>query len=252
MQGMERARNCGLVVLAALTALFVTPARTQTPELRKLYPKMAPLGLYLMNRGAEITLARSAAPAAISRDASVLVLTRHGWETAVNGTNGFVCMVERGWAVSIDFDEIWNRKIRGADCINAAAARTIVPVVRKLTDMALAGYSDAQRAAGIREAFAKGEIPQLDAGAMGYMMSKQSYLTDQDGHNGPHLMMFVPVRSAEAWGAGAANSPVVASVSYWFATDDQNPLNKTLPPIRVFAVAVTNWSDGTPAGKHGD
>jgi hypothetical protein len=251
MQVMERARNCGLVVLAALTAL-VTAAEAQTPDLRKLYPKMAPLGQYLMNRDAEITLAQSAAPAAISRDASVLVLTPRGWETAVNGTNGFVCMVERGWAVSIDFAEMWNPKIRGADCINAAAARTIMPVVRKLTAMVLAGDSDAQRAAGVRAAFAKGEIPLLDAGAMGYMMSKHSYLTDQDEHNGPHLMMFVPGLRAEAWGAGAANSPVVASVSYWFATDDQNPLNKTLPPIRVFAVVVANWSDGTPAGKHAD
>lgn len=247
MQGMERARDCGLVVLAALTVLLVTAAKPQTPDLRKLYPKMAPLGLYLMNRDAEITLARSAAPAAISHDASILVLTRQGWETAVNGTNGFVCMVERGWAVSIDFAEMWNPKMRGADCLNAAAARTIVPVVRKLTAMALAGDSDEQRAAGIRAAFAKGEIPQLDAGAMGYMMSKQSYLTDQDGHNGPHLMMFVPVRSAEAWGAGAANSPVMASVSYWFPNDDGNPLNKTLPPIRVFAVVVASWSDGAEA-----
>ena len=169
MEEMERPRNCGLVVLAALTALLVTAAKAQTPDLRKLYPKMAPLGLYLMNRDAEITLARSAAPAAISRDASVLVLTRQGWETAVNGTNGFVCMVERGWAVSIDFAEMWNPKMRGADCLNATAAQTIVPVVRKLTAMALAGDSDAQRAAGIRAAFAKGEIPRLEAGAMGYM-----------------------------------------------------------------------------------
>jgi hypothetical protein len=249
MQGMERARNCGLAVLAALAALLVTAAKAQTRDLRKLYPKMAPLGDYLMNRQAEITLARSAAPAPISHDATVLVLTRQGWETAAQGTNGFVCMVERGWAVSIDFTEMWNPEMRGADCLNAAAARTIVPVVRKLTAMALAGDSDAQRAAGIRAAFAKGEIPRLEAGAMGYMMAKGSYLTDQDGHNGPHLMMFVPERSGAAWGAGAANSPVVASVSYWFPNDDRNPLNKTLPPMRVFAVVVANWSDGTPAGN---
>lgn len=247
MQEMERARNCGLFVLAALTALLVTAVKAQTLDLRKLYPKMAPLDSYLMNRDTEIALARSAAPAAISRDASILVLTRHGWDTAVNGTNGFVCMVERGWAVSIDFAEMWNPKMRGADCLNAAAARTIVPVVRKLTAMVLAGDSDDQRAAGIRAAFAKGEIPQLDAGAMGYMMSKGSYLSDEDGHNGPHLMMFVPENRGAAWGAGAANSPVVASVSYWFPNDDGNSLNKTLPPIRVFAVVVANWSDGSEA-----
>ena len=39
---------------------------------------------------------RSAAPDAISRDATVLVLGRHGYETAVEDKNGWVCMVERG------------------------------------------------------------------------------------------------------------------------------------------------------------
>ena len=44
-----------------------------------------------MDRDAEIALARSAAPDAISHDASVIVLTRHGYETAVQGKNGWVC-----------------------------------------------------------------------------------------------------------------------------------------------------------------
>jgi hypothetical protein len=39
---------------------------------------MAPIEQYLMDRDAEIALARSAAPDAISHDASVIVLTRHG------------------------------------------------------------------------------------------------------------------------------------------------------------------------------
>jgi hypothetical protein len=60
------------------------------------YPKMAPIGQYLMDRTAEIALARSATPDAISHDAAVLVLTRHGYETAVQGKNGWVCMVGRG------------------------------------------------------------------------------------------------------------------------------------------------------------
>ena len=45
-----------------------------------------------MDRTAEIALARSAAPESISRDGEVLVLGRHGFETAVKGKNGFVCM----------------------------------------------------------------------------------------------------------------------------------------------------------------
>src|SRR6202167_5713508 len=68
------------------------------------YPSMAPLDQYLMDRDAEIAMARSAAPEAISRDAEVLVLGRHGYETAVKGKNGFVCVVERGWMSPFDGD----------------------------------------------------------------------------------------------------------------------------------------------------
>lgn len=61
------------------------------------YTKMAPVDQYLMaDRDAEIAMARSAAPDAISRGATILVLGRQGYETAVEGKNGFVCMVERG------------------------------------------------------------------------------------------------------------------------------------------------------------
>ena len=59
---------------------------------------MAPIEQYLMaNRNAEIALAQSAGPESISREAEVLVLGRHGYETAVKGKNGFVCVVERSW-----------------------------------------------------------------------------------------------------------------------------------------------------------
>ena len=61
------------------------------------YSKMAPVDQYLMERNAEILLARSAAPDSISSDAKILVLGRQGYETAVRGKNGFVCMVERSW-----------------------------------------------------------------------------------------------------------------------------------------------------------
>jgi hypothetical protein len=61
------------------------------------HPNMASIDQYLMpDRNAEIALARSAAPQAISRDAKILVLGHHGYETAVEGKNGFVCVVERG------------------------------------------------------------------------------------------------------------------------------------------------------------
>ena len=66
------------------------------------YPKMAPVDQYLMERNAEILVARSAAPDSISSDATILVLGRQGYETAVRGKNGFVCMVERSWMAAFD------------------------------------------------------------------------------------------------------------------------------------------------------
>ena len=56
----------------------------------------------MMERDAEIALARSAAPESISQDAEVMVLGQHGYETAVKGKNGFLCMVERGWTAGTD------------------------------------------------------------------------------------------------------------------------------------------------------
>lgn len=69
---------------------------------------MAPLDQYLMERNAEIALARSAASDSISKDAEVMVLGRRVFETAVKGKNGFVCVVQRSWTIGIDDPEFWN------------------------------------------------------------------------------------------------------------------------------------------------
>src|SRR5215475_10614174 len=99
---------------------------------------MAPLEQYLMDRDAEISLARSAAPESISRDAAVLVLGRHGYETAVEGKNGFVCVVERNWMAPFDNPEFWNPRNRGPICYNPQAARSILPLTIKRTEQVLA------------------------------------------------------------------------------------------------------------------
>ena len=92
------------------------------------YPSMAPLDQYLMpDRNAEIALARSAAPTSISSDATVLVLEKSGYQTAVEGKNGFTCLVERAWVSPFDSPEFWNPKMRGPICYNPAAVRTILP-----------------------------------------------------------------------------------------------------------------------------
>jgi hypothetical protein len=82
------------------------------------YPSVAPLDQYLMkDRKSESVLARSAAPESIWRDAEVMVLGRHGYETAIKGTDGFVCLVERSWTAPIDDPGFWNPKGRAPVCL---------------------------------------------------------------------------------------------------------------------------------------
>ena len=210
---------------------------------------MAPIDQYLMDRKAEIALARSAAPDAISREATVLVLRRHGYETAVRGRNGFVCMVERGWVGALDWSEMWNPKIRGADCLNPPAARSILPLAMLRTRMLLAGDTSTEVIERMREGFSRAELPPLEAGAMSYMMSRGSYLTDAGNHNGPHLMFFAPVADPAVWGAGLPGSPV-GYASYWLRNTTANQQANGLPPVTVFTVSVRQWSDGTAALSH--
>jgi hypothetical protein len=102
----------------ALLAALSTAHRAVAQEATAPYPNMAPIGQYLMDQPAEIALARTAAPESISRDAEVLVLGRRGFETAVQGKNGFVCIVGRGWSSAADAD-LWNPKVRVPICLNA-------------------------------------------------------------------------------------------------------------------------------------
>ena len=85
-----------MISIGAVCCGVPNAAAAQTDK----YPSMAAIGEYLMEKNAEIQLARSAAPDSISRDATILVLGRQGYETAVEGKNGFVCMVDRAFVES--------------------------------------------------------------------------------------------------------------------------------------------------------
>jgi hypothetical protein len=224
-----------IVIGSYLLAVALGAASQMQAQSKNPYPSMDVLDRYLMpDRNAEIALARTAAPDSISRDAKVLVLGAHGYETAVEGKNGFVCAVERGWMAPFDNPEFWNPKIRGPICYNPPAVRSILPMTYKRTEMVLAGQSKAQIEEGIK-IFAKKELPALEPGAFTYMMSKEAYLTDSDDHNMAHLMFYTPLMESAVWGAGLDKSPVVLNPQ--FAREG----------IDVFMVLTGMWSDGTLA-----
>src|SRR5579859_6129058 len=105
-----RKKKIGAIAIESFALLVVlgTAFQVMAQDATGPYPKMVPLEQYLMDRDAEIALARSAAPDAISHDASVIVLTRHGYETAVHGNSGWVCMVGPAWLAMFDHPDFWN------------------------------------------------------------------------------------------------------------------------------------------------
>jgi hypothetical protein len=219
-----------VVQAASSCALPAAQAFAATPA----YPAMAPLKQYLMPKAAEIALARSAAPPSVSAKATVMVLTPHGYTTAVNGSDGFVCMVERSWVQLPSKAEFWNPKMRAPNCFNAAAARTFVPADLLKTKLVLAGTPRSEIAGKIASAFDNGDIPPLVPGAMCYMMSKQQYLNDQVKNWHPHVMFYESGDVAKSWGANLPGSPVHA-------------FNDPEDRVTVFMVWANHWSDGTKA-----
>ena len=227
-------------------ALALGVAGQSRPQNAKMFPaSMAPLDQYLMERDAEIALARSAAPPFIAKDATVMVLERHGYATAVEGKNGFVCNVDRSWMDQFDNSpEFWNPKRRGPVCYNPQAAKTMLPITLIRTELALAGKSKAEMNEGMKTAIEKGKLPALEPGAMAYMQSKQGFLNSRCGNCAPHLMFYVAVKDATTWGAGPLGSDAPVLLAPHF--------NGAPEPITEFIVPVPEWSDGTPAnsGEH--
>ena len=201
------------------------------------YPAMAPIEQYRMPRADEIALAKSAGPASLSEHAEVLVMGEHGYETAVKGTNGFVCVVGRSWAMGFDNPEFWNPKIRSALCVNEAFARSVDPIYLTRTEWVLAGVSKSEMKKRDAEAWASGKFKTPEPDAMSYMMAKGGYINDGAGHWHPHVMFYVPRTDGATWGADAPDSPV--------NSDSVNAERTT-----IFAIIVPAWSDGTPAPMH--
>ncbi|HEX6807879.1 MAG TPA: hypothetical protein VF118_07810 [Gemmatimonadaceae bacterium] len=234
-------RSIGLGVVA-LVLVPCGVCTAQTREARSRYPRMAAVDQYLMaNRVEEIALARTAAPESISRDAEVLVLGRHGYETAVKGTNGFGCLVDRAWDAGFESAEFWNPKIRGPVCFSPAAVRSLLPLVLERARLALDGLTITQIMDSTNAATTRKGNPVLQPGAICYMMSKEAYLTDGGDHNLSHLMLYTPQVDAAALGADAHGSPVIMG---------QRSVPGTPAPVTEFYVAVPTWSDGTPATGH--
>ena len=222
----------GFLLLLGLAVGWQARAQDATTP----YSSMAPLEQYLIaDRNAEIAMAQSAAPESISHHAEVLVLSRKGYETAVKGKNGFVCLVQRAWMSPIDDPEFWNPRERAPICLNAPAVRSFLPRIIRKTDLALSGRTKAQIFEEIAAAVDKKELPAPEPNSMSYMMSRQTH-SDQNGNWHPHLMLFLPQTEPLAWGAGLPGTQI-------FGFQD------TVEHLTVILITVGQWSDGMAASS---
>lgn len=225
-------RGCALLMLAFwVSSAWAAAARTS-------YPKMLPIERYLMSdRASEIAMARSAAPKEISDSATILVLGKDGYETAVKGTNGFVCLIFRSWSNDYDYADFWDPKLRTPQCWNAAAANSWLPDYFMRTKWALSGASPQEMAARTKAALADHQIMPPAPGSMAYMMSKDQYINEPSPATGParwypHVMFFVPSTDGSPWGANAQGGPLYSTTLH-------------SEPFTIYFLVVPKWSDGT-------
>ena len=195
-------------------------------------PSMAPLARYLIPRDAEIALARSAATNAIAKGAEIMVFTTTGFQTAVKGTNGFVCLVARSWSAGFGDPDFWNPQVRAPICYNSVAAQSQVPETIKRTQVALAGGSESQIQEALKMAIKSGELPIAKPGSLSYMLSKGTYFNHSEGHWLPHLMFYMPEMDLKSWGVGLPKSPVIG---YNFPDER----------LTIFLIPIGRWSDGS-------
>jgi hypothetical protein len=231
-RGRTMYKRMPLLILASSLAV-ISP--TGADAAKDPYPHMAPLERYLpVSRAAEIALARSAAPAAVSDKAEILVLGVHGFESTVPGSNGFVCYVGRSWEKGFNDPEFWNPNVRTPQCWNAAAVRSVLPEYLKRTQWVLARLSKEEMAARTKAAWADHEFGAPAPQSMAFMMSKDQYISDPtpgaEAHWYPHVMFFVPTTEDSKWGANVGG-PIFATTS-------------DAEPITTFFVVAPNWSDG--------
>lgn len=197
-----------LITLAAvLLACMPIVAKANAPS----YP---PLQAYMMDRGTEIALARSAAPDNVSQNATIKVLTASGYVTAVSGTNGFVCEVMRGWAAPsftpAQFRNlVYVPAVRAPICFDPKAAKEVMPYYELRTKLGMKRETPDQIAQHVQHANASGELPKRTGVSFAYMWSaQQNLIPGVVSHWHPHMMVFAPYYTNQMIGGNPFGSPL--------------------------------------------
>jgi len=223
------------VMLPLLAAVLVPGLSAQT--------RLPPIDRFLMDRTEEVALARSAGPGDVGTNASIMVLTAAGYEKAVEGRNGFVCFVGRGWSgpvirvrngTKVVSPDATDPKVKAPHCFNSAAASSILQW-HMFNTRALIGGATFEDLEGIdAQAVQSGELETPKAGAMAYMTSSRQYLGDNVENWRPHLMFYLPYAETTLFG-----NPGTLANGFPFIVEAGTTWAIGIVPIGVFSDGST-------------
>lgn len=153
----------------------------------------------------EVRLARSAAPAHVSDDATVMVLKNGRYLIAAEGSNEVTCIVARSRPGSLE-----------PICYDAEASRTILPIEIRRVELRLAGTSDEEIDRIVSLEIGGGQLKLPVRPALSYMMSSGQILVSDEGRNVgpwlPHLMLYIPYITGADLGLYGPPSMTAAAV----------------------------------------
>jgi hypothetical protein len=182
-------RNKATLTVIILTALAANASAGDKGSNKNYLPSLEP---YLLKEKREIALARSAAPARVSRDAAIMVLTDEGYRTAVEGSNGFVCLVLRSWGnPTFAASATYVPEILVPECLDRKATGAILPVQLFRAKLGVQGTPPARIKEEVQRGFREGRFRRTETVSFSYMMS--AGMTFGSGASGPpHVMVYLP------------------------------------------------------------
>ena len=188
---------------------------------------MVPAVAMAQTRDAEVRLAKSAAPLAISKDAKIYVLDHGHWVVAEPGRSTEICLVARPTAQTV-----------APMCGDAEAEATIFAVERFRSEKALAGESFDSIKQQIADGFKSGRFHAPKRPALIFMMSSGQNLADPNGKAVgkviPHVMVFYPNMRNADYGLVASEDPNMPGVI------------EAGSPTSALIVGMHDWVDPTP------
>lgn len=178
----------------------------------------------VLPRDAEIALARSAAPPAISATARVWVWTGRNYAIADSGRTRVNCYLARHWVPSVE-----------PHCLDEEASATILPILMRKIELYAEGKADADVEREIAAGIAAGRFRLPGRPAVTYMMSAAQELVSGEGSPvgawQPHLMIYYP-----GWtGPQAGLEGFVPGVG--FVENPGQPLAALVVPLKTFVPA---------------